>query len=159
MVGIWYAVGICPYSNKIPQNPTMSKDSKKSDFKVSIRIDRDVWTRFKDLCNENETNASEYLVNFIESELERVEEITPKPAEPSKQLVPTMTTTEYIYWLEERLTNLERLSDERHEFYKDKIIGEFGKWVSKLIRTVNTHSDEIKDIKAYLSNLFTSRHS
>jgi hypothetical protein len=137
----------------------MSKDNKKSDFKVSIRIDRDVWTKFKDLCNENDTNASEYLVNFIESELKRVEDDTPKPTEPPKQLAPTMTPTQYMYWLEERLSNLEKLSDERHEFYHDKIIGEFGKWMGKLIRTVNTHSDEIKEIKAHLSNLFTSRRS
>jgi hypothetical protein len=104
-------------------------------------MDRNVWTKFKKICEENGTNASQQIVSYVETEVARIEETTPKPQQP---LVPTLTTKEYIAWLNERVLELERQAKNRDEFYKETIIDKFGAYLQETRKRVRIHERAIQ---------------
>lgn len=121
--------------------PKHNRNTDSPDFKVSIRMDKNVWTKFKKICEENGTNASQQIIGFVESEVARIEKTTPKPQQP---LAPTMTTTEYIQWLNERVLALEEQAETREKFYKEKIIDEFGAYLQETRKRVRIHEKAIQ---------------
>lgn len=104
-------------------------------------MDKNVWTKFKKICEKNGTNASQQIVGFVESEVGRIEETTPKPQKP---LAPTLTTKEYIAWLDERVLELEQQAETREKFYKETIIDKFGAYLQETRKRVRIHEKAIQ---------------